>query len=52
MQDQESRSTNSSDISISRSPQLEYAISAANISALSSGEFMGMVADNPDQKIS
>ncbi|MBE9599934.1 conjugal transfer protein MobC [Pedobacter sp. MC2016-24] len=51
MQDRESRSINSSDISISRSLQLEYAIPAAKISALSSGEFVGMVADNPDQKI-
>jgi hypothetical protein len=51
MQDRESLSINSSDISISRSLQLEYAIPAAKISALSSGEFVGMVADNPDQKI-
>lgn len=31
--------------------QLDYAIPASKISALSSGEFVGMVADNPDEKI-
>lgn len=31
---------------------MDYAIPASKIAALSSGEFVGMVADNPDQKIS
>ncbi|MEO3404897.1 conjugal transfer protein MobC [Mucilaginibacter sp. CAU 1740] len=51
MQDRESLSINSSDTSISRSRQLEAAVPASRISALSSGEFVGMVADNPDCKV-
>ncbi len=51
MQDRESLSINSSDTSISRSKQLESAIPPSKISSLSSGEFVGMVADNPDCKI-
>lgn len=51
MQDRESLSINSSDTSVSRSKQLESAIPPSKISALSSGEFVGMVADNPDCKI-
>ncbi|MCX2450067.1 YWFCY domain-containing protein [Pedobacter sp. PLR] len=51
MQDRESSSINSSDVSISRSKQLDFAVPAAKISSLSSGEFVGMVADNPDRKI-
>jgi hypothetical protein len=51
MQDRESVSINSRDTSISRSKQLELAIPQSKISSLSSGEFVGMVADNPDQKI-
>lgn len=51
MQDRQSRSINSSDISISQSTQLDYAIPAAKIASLSSGEFVGIVADNPEQKI-
>lgn len=51
MQDRESYSINRSDTSISRSRQLEMAIPPSNISGLSSGEFVGMVADNPDCKI-
>ncbi|GAA4748995.1 hypothetical protein [Flavisolibacter ginsenosidimutans] len=46
-----SYSINSADTSISRSKQLEAAIPPSQIAALSSGEFVGMVADNPDQKI-
>ncbi len=42
---------NRSDTSISRSKQLESAIPPSKISALSSGEFVGMVADDPDNKI-
>lgn len=51
MQDRESVSINRNDTSISRSKQLELAIPQSKISSLSSGEFVGMVADNPDQKI-
>lgn len=51
MQDRESYSINSGDTSISRSKQLESAIPSSKISALSSGEFVGVVADDPDNKI-
>lgn len=51
MQERESISINSGDTSISRSRQLESAVPASKIAALSSGEFVGMVADNPDCKI-
>ena len=51
MQDRESLSINRTDTSISRSKQLEAAVPASRISALSSGKFVGMVADNPDEKI-
>ncbi len=51
MQDRESLSINRQDTSISRSKQLEAAIPPSKIAALSSGEFVGMVADNPDSKI-
>jgi len=51
MQDRESLSINSSDTSISRSKQLESAVPSSKISSLSSGEFVGIVSDNPDCKI-
>ena len=51
MQDRQSLSINSSDTSISQSKQLDSAIPPSKISALSSGEFVGMVADDPDNKI-
>jgi hypothetical protein len=51
MQDRESLSVNSSDTSISRSRQLESAVPPSKISSLSSGEFVGMTADNPDCRI-
>jgi len=51
MQDRNSLSINSSDTSASRSTQLEAAIPASKIAALSSGEFVGIVADNPEEKI-
>lgn len=51
MQDRESLSINSSDNSISRSRQLESAVPPSKISSLSSGEFVGMTADNPDCRI-
>ncbi|AZI24155.1 conjugal transfer protein TraG [Pedobacter sp. G11] len=52
MQDRQSKSINSSDISISQSTQLDYAIPSSKIASLSSGAFVGMVADNPEEKIS
>lgn len=51
MQDRDSMSINSSDTSITKSTQLEYAIPASKIASLSSGEFVGIVADNPEEKI-
>lgn len=51
MQDRVSYSINSGDTSISRSKQLDSAIPPSKISGLSSGEFVGMVADNPTEKI-
>jgi hypothetical protein len=36
---------------VSRSTQLEAAIPPSKIASLSSGEFVGMVADDPQQKI-
>jgi len=42
---------NNADTSISRSKQLESAVPPSKISGLSSGEFVGMVSDDPDCKI-
>ncbi|MBN8880463.1 MAG: YWFCY domain-containing protein [Sphingobacteriales bacterium] len=50
-QDRQSISINSGDTSVSRSKQLEQSVPASTISSLSSGEFVGIVADNPDQPI-
>lgn len=50
-QQRKSVSINSSDTSLSRSTQLDYAIPASRISTLSSGEFVGMVADDPHTEI-
>jgi hypothetical protein len=47
----ESLSINSNDTSISRSTQLESAIPPSKIASLSSGEFVGAVADDPTNKI-
>jgi hypothetical protein len=51
VQERESISINTSETSISRSTQLDSAIPPSKIAALSSGEFVGTVADDPDQKI-
>lgn len=51
VQERESISINASDTSHSRSTQLDSAIPPSRIASLSSGEFVGMVADDPDQKI-
>ena len=47
----ESISVNRTDTSVSKSVQMDFAIPQSKISALSSGEFVGMVADDPKQKI-
>jgi hypothetical protein len=51
MQERESVSINSMETSLSKSMQLESAIPPSKISSLSSGEFVGAVADDPLQKI-
>lgn len=51
VQTRESVSINRQDTSVSHNTQLEAAIPASKISSLSSGEFVGMVADNPDEII-
>lgn len=51
VQDKNSLTINSGDTSFSKATQLDYAIPASKIAALSSGEFVGMVADNLEQKI-
>jgi hypothetical protein len=51
VQERQSISINRQDTSVSRSTQLDSAIPASKIASLSSGEFVGMVADDPDQKI-
>jgi hypothetical protein len=51
MQDRSSLSINRMDTSVSKSKQLEAAVPASKIAALSSGGFVGMVADDPSDKI-
>ncbi len=51
LQDRESLSVNGGDTNITRSKQLELAVPPSTIAGLSSGEFVGLVADSPDQKI-
>lgn len=51
VQERESVSINMSDTSVSRSTQLDSAIPPSKIAALSSGEFVGTVSDDPEQKI-
>jgi hypothetical protein len=41
----------STDTTVTQSGHLEYSIPVSRISSLSSGEFVGMVADRPDQPI-
>lgn len=50
-QDRGSISINSNDISISKSKQLDQSLPASTISSLSSGEFVGIVADDPELQI-
>jgi hypothetical protein len=51
VQVKESVSINRDDTSISKSGQLDFAIPSSKIAGLSSGEFVGMVADDPTEKI-
>jgi hypothetical protein len=51
LQDRASLSINRTDTSITRSKQLEAAIPPSRIAGLSAGEFVGMVADNPGERI-
>lgn len=51
MQDRQSLSINSNDTSITKSKQLDSAIPPSTIASLSSGKFVGIVADDPDNKI-
>ncbi|MDE1193138.1 MAG: YWFCY domain-containing protein [Arachidicoccus sp.] len=51
LQDKESTITNKGETSVNRSKQLDYAIPQATIASLSAGEVVGVVADNPDQRI-
>ncbi|MGN6639032.1 MAG: type IV secretory system conjugative DNA transfer family protein [Mucilaginibacter sp.] len=51
MQDRQSTSVSSSDTSVSYSGQLDAAIPVSTIATLSSGEFVGVVADNPGEPI-
>ncbi|GMQ30713.1 conjugal transfer protein MobC [Algoriphagus confluentis] len=50
-QARKSLSINSGDTSVSHSTQLELAVPPSTISQLSSGQFVGIVADDPTQKI-
>lgn len=50
-QEKESLSINASDTSLSKSTQLDSAVPISRISNLSSGQFVGTVADTPQQPI-
>ena len=51
VQERETLSIDGSETSLSRSTQLDSAIPPSKIATLSSGEFVGTVSDDPDQKI-
>lgn len=51
VQERESVSVNRNDTSFSRSTQLDSAIPASTIATLSSGEFVGVLADNPEERM-
>jgi hypothetical protein len=51
MQDRSSLSVNSNDTSVNRAKQLDNAIPPSAVASLSSGQFVGMVADDPDERI-
>ena len=50
-QERDRFNVSSSDTSVSKSAQLDYAVPAQKISSLPSGVFVGMVADNPNDQI-
>jgi hypothetical protein len=50
-QDRQSLTINSNDTSINKSMQLDSAVPPSTISQLSAGEFVGIMADSPDQPI-
>lgn len=51
VQQRDSLSINREDVSVSKSTQLDLAVPPSAIATLSPGEFVGIVADNPDQEI-
>jgi len=51
MQDRQSYTITSTDNNFTQSKQLEQAVPVSRIATLSSGEFVGIVADNPGQEI-
>lgn len=51
LQERRSITTNTYDSSVSQYPHLDPAIPPSTIAGLSAGEFVGMVADNPDQRM-
>ncbi len=51
MQERESVSIHRTDTSVNHSRQLEAALPPSRMASLSSGEFVGLVADDPHQKI-
>lgn len=51
MQDRESYTTSFNDLQVTQSHQLEHVVPISRIASLSSGEFVGMVADTPTQPI-
>ena len=51
LQERESVSINSSETSVSRSVQLDAAVPPSKIAMLSSGQFVGLVADEPGRPI-
>lgn len=51
VQDRESVSINRNDTSVSKSTQLELAVPPSRVASLSSGEFVGTVADDPACRI-
>jgi hypothetical protein len=51
LQERSTVSTNSRDSSTSQSLQLDLALPASKIATLSSGEFVGITADSPDQPL-
>ena len=51
LQSRESLTSTQTDLHVTQSRQLEPSIPASRIASLSAGEFVGMVADRPDQPI-